>query len=519
MNNRTARLLTPTLADVIFVAVFLYICLLSGQRLLKDADTGHHIRAGEQMMAGRSIPKTDMFSFISPPLPWTAHSWLSEVIMALLHRVGGLTGIVIFFAAVISSVYALLFKMLRARAGPVLPALAVTLLVILCSQFHWLARPYVFSHVLLVIWYFILNTHQSGFRTSLLALPPLMLLWVNLHGAFIIGFVLLGIFLAGNWIQVMNREGDLPAVRARIRGLWVATAGCLAASLLNPAGFHILLFPFKIISDTYMMDHVSEYLAPNFHDARLLPFKYTILIVIGFLCLARARLGAVEILLVLVFANMALQSARHIPLFAVIMAPVLLRLSSAWMDDCGGRLSAWCRRKSETLGKVDGGATGGVWIAAAVLGVGLLAAGDRLEYGFDPKLKPVEAVRFLKREPIPGNMFSDDESGDYLIYAAWPEYKVFFDGRSDMYGPERLKEYLSVISMGPDWEKVIEKYGIGWIMFRAKSVLSRHLLKDSSWRLIYADSLTQIFVRDIPEYSHLVDKYKDVKPVGEVPGE
>ena len=96
--NRVTGALRPSIADAIFLALFLYICLFVGQGLLIDADTGHHIRAGEYILNTHSVPKADIFSFITPPLPWTNHGWLSEVIMALVHRKFGLTGIVIFFA-------------------------------------------------------------------------------------------------------------------------------------------------------------------------------------------------------------------------------------------------------------------------------------------------------------------------------------------------------------------------------------------------------------------------------------
>jgi hypothetical protein len=125
----------------------------------------------------------------------------------------------------------------------------------------------------------------------------------------------------------------------------------------------------------------------------------------------------------------------------------------------------------------------------------------------------VAAVEFLKREQIRGNMFDNDEFGDYIIYAASPQYKVFFDGRSDMYGVARMKEYYKISNFEPDWEKVLEKYRISWIIFDAKSELSRFLLVRNDWRLIYADKVANIFVKDIPEYQYLINKYRDVKPL------
>ena len=93
----------------------------------------------------------------------------------------------------------------------------------------------------------------------------------------------------------------------------------------------------------------------------------------------------------------------------------------------------------------------------SVVLVAVLATGNIIRYEFNAKTKPVAAVEFLKNEHIKGNMFDNDEFGDYIIYEAWPEYKVFVDGRSDMYGVDIMKEYLKVVSIKPGWDEVFKK--------------------------------------------------------------
>ena len=106
--NRTKKyisFLIPSIVDIIFISLFLLLAFSAGKDLLGDVDTGYHIRAGEYILNTFSIPKDDIFSFITPTLPWTAHEWLSEIIMAMIHGTFGLTGIVIFFSFIISLVY------------------------------------------------------------------------------------------------------------------------------------------------------------------------------------------------------------------------------------------------------------------------------------------------------------------------------------------------------------------------------------------------------------------------------
>jgi hypothetical protein len=113
---------------------------------------------------------------------------------------------------------------------------------------------------------------------------------------------------------------------------------------------------------------------------------------------------------------------------------------------------------------------------------------------------------------LSGRMFNDDEFGDYVIYAAWPEYRVAFDGRSDMYGESWGKAYSTVLRVEPGWENVIEKNNFTWIFWRANNPLSLILMQNQNWHLIYADRLARIFVKDIPEHRQLIDKYSHVKP-------
>src|SRR5574342_225738 len=110
----------PSIADIFFVSLFLLLSFSATNGLLADGDTGYHIKAGEIILDTLSVPRYDMFSFTSPTLEWTAHEWLSEVIMALVYRTFGLAGIVIFFAFLISSVYYLMFKMLQTHNGNIL---------------------------------------------------------------------------------------------------------------------------------------------------------------------------------------------------------------------------------------------------------------------------------------------------------------------------------------------------------------------------------------------------------------
>jgi hypothetical protein len=168
---------------------------------------------------------------------------------------------------------------------------------------------------------------------------------------------------------------------------------------------------------------------------------------------------------------------------------------------------------SDRAAMTDSKTKGYLWSFFAVATVIIMVSTGTIEYSFDKKKLPVDAVQFMKKEKITGNMFNNDEFGDYIIYAAWPEYKVFFDGRSDMYGVKRMKEYIKVVRIEQGWDEVLKKYNINWFIYNANSSLSQFLLERDDWKLIYADKVANIFVKNTPENQTLINKYSNAKPV------
>lgn len=489
------RFLLPSIGRFLFLVLFLFLCLSpEGNRMLADGDTGWHVRAGESILSAGSVPEHDLFSYRVPPIPWTAHEWLSEVLMALVHRFLGLTGVVVLFALVVSLTYALLYRFVRGFGGNVLADLGIVLLVILSSQIHWLARPHVFSLLFTVLFLWILETHEiTGSRRRLSFLPLLMVPWVNLHGGFVTGLLLIGIYLAGNLIRTAGSTGD-PENARRAKLLGLVLAGTLVACLVNPRGPEILLFPFRTVSNSYLMDNVKEFLSPDFH--RPMPFKYLLFLSILLLAVSRPPAGATHLLLILAFLNMSLFSVRYILLYGIVAAPVLSRCAARVLSDRSFPGRETFLRVSERVARQDGTSRGDLWVGIALVFVGVLVGTRSVEFRFDPQTKPVEAVNFLNLRHVDGNMYNDDEFGDYLIYASFPRYRVFFDGRSDMYGAERIREYQKIANFMPGWEDLIATYRIEWFFIPSDSTLSRHLKSlPDSWTPLYADNVAAIYVK------------------------
>ena len=265
--------------------------------LLRDADIGWHIRSGELILVTHAIPRTDPFSYTRQGEPWCAWEWLYDVVIAAIHHVSGLNGVVLFTAVVIGSTFALLFRFVLRRSGNLVVAGGLTLLAIAAAQVHMLARPHVLSWLLTLLWVENLCRFEEGKRSALLWLPPLMLLWANLHAGFILGLGLLGVFAIGCvWsARTAPREGD----RQKIIQLGSILAVCLLATLLTPYGYRLHVHVYQYLSDSFLMNNIEEFASPNFHLPVYGYFEVLIVLVIAGAALARDQLRPTGLLLLL----------------------------------------------------------------------------------------------------------------------------------------------------------------------------------------------------------------------------
>lgn len=499
----------PSIGDIIFISVLFVLAFNSAEGLLGDGDTGSHIRTGEIILQTWKIPTQDPYSFHYPPLRWTAHEWLAEVIMAVFFGSFGLTGVVLFFAFVLALTHWLLYRSLRTRSNDILLCVIVALLATTSSSIHWLARPHIFSLLFTVLWCDVLDRFQYRNQNKLIYLPLLMLLWVNLHGGFIVGLVFLSIYLIGNAFYGLISCGVKAQehfLKAKKLGIILITT--IIACLMNPAGIDILWFPIRVTSDRFVMDWVSEFMSPNFHG--VLPFKYMLIATIGALALSRSALNVIEATLILLLSYMALYSARHVSLFALVVAPILLRSLESILSQLPERTFQLYRKRIHNLMMIDGGVRGYFWPVVSILLILALGAAGTLEYRFSDKKFPVAAVEFLKTEPVTGKMFNNDEFGDYLIFTAWPAYRVFMDGRSDMYGERFGSAYFRVANAQRGWKEVLEKHDITWVFFDTDSPLTAALQEQKDWQPIYSDRVATIFLKKVHAHRQLLEKYPSV---------
>ncbi len=216
----------PSLGDVVLAALAgqLFYMGRGWSALLADGDTGWHIRTGDWILRNHSVPTTDLYSFSKAGAPWFAWEWLSDVLMALVHQHWALAGVSVMGGCVIMLSVMILFRHMLWQGANVVVAFAVLLLVVDASSVHYLARPHVFTLLLMAVslWLVERDRRQPGLAIWLLV--PLSALWVNLHGGFLALPVSLAALAAGfgieGWMDqhAESREVGRPAALCGARG-------------------------------------------------------------------------------------------------------------------------------------------------------------------------------------------------------------------------------------------------------------------------------------------------------------
>ena len=484
-------LLTPRWAFVAIVAIGLFVM---ASRNVTDPDVWWHLRTGQLIVQNHAVFHTDPFSFTKFGQPWVNHEWLSDMLIFAVYRAMGFSALIVAFAAITSATFMIVF--LRCEGRPYLAA-AFAVWAATASAPAWGVRPQTLSLFLASLFLFLLE--RSYARPKLLWYTlPLMVLWVNLHAGFAIGIAFMVLFLAGDLLDITFGFEKWPQFRGRIQKLTVAIAACLAVIPLNPYGIRMYLYPLKTVYSKSIESYVSEWNSPNFHQSMYLPALLLLLAMLLAAAISPLRLRPRELLLLSVTAWAALHSARHVPLFALVAAPILSNLVYAWSRE------NWNRFGPGLIG--DPRRSGSRLVSGIALAAFLIFACVRISYVLktQPEVEkrsfPVSAVSFLRENRLPGPLFNSYNWGGYLIWQLYPEYRVYVDGRTDVYGDRFLDQFANAYQISnPSWRAPLDRWGIQTILLPPDAPLVSTLRLSPSWKRVYEDRQAVILHKTQPQ--------------------
>lgn len=456
--------LASALAGPLGVAVFAYaLLLLVGEQLLNDPDTFWHIAAGRWIWAAHAVPTADPFSYTMAGAPWHAHEWLSELLLAGAYGAGGWAGVVALGAAAIALSFALLMQALQ-RCLPAKLALVAVVLAFYLAAGHLTARPHALAMPLLVAWSAALLRARAESRAPGLALLPLMTLWANLHGGFVVGLGLAG-FCAVEAVL----GADAAERRRALLGWGRFLAGAAIASLLTPQGIKGWLFPFELMRLHFALDYVGEWHAPDF--ARFQPIELWLLALVALAFWLRPRVPPLRLLLLLGLIHMALAHVRDTELLA-LLAPLLLAAPVA-------EALAVSPNPREALPRAAAVAAG--LVMAALTGAAFFVGYPHR----NPAIAPAAALAAAEKAGLSGPVLNDYDFGGYLIFEG---QRVFVDGRIDLYGDDFMRAYAAAMDASGDaLPRLLERYRIAWTLLKPGTAAVAALDRLPGWERVYAD--------------------------------
>ena len=497
--NRKIRLPDLTIQNLLVALVFIAIFTMA-VRVPADSDTWWHLRSGQYMVDGQTIPTTDPFSHTQAGQLWIDHGWLAQIFWYGLYALGGWAALALALAGLVTAAFWLVWKQIETN---VFVAAVSMILGAIVSSVVWAARPQMISFVLTALVAYLLHRFKRHNGRLLPWLPLVMLLWANVHGGYAIGFMLMLAYLIGETANHLTRHhGDPVVSRPRLKHLLVVIIISLAVVVINPHTWRMWLYPFQTVGISALRDFIQEWQSPNFHLPYVQPFALMLLLVIAALARAGRRADWTDLALVALWTGWALFAARNIAIFGLVVTPILARYAGmAWTDQWqtwGNRPPPFSAppvgtRRTARRSKLN-------WLLLALV---VIAALIKIAIPLTPKANltaeqdsmPSRAVEFIREHEPAGPLFNSYNWGGYLIFKVWPDYPVYIDGRTDLYDDAFIRRYLQVMVAGDGWSQTLTDDGINLVLIESDSTLAKFLQLDPAWTELYRDEMAVIFAR------------------------
>jgi len=510
--------------ETILVLTLAAVCFGLALHQEADVDLGFHLKTGEHVLRTGTVPQKDIFSYTNSHKDWPLHYWIPDVLMYGVYARWGISGLILAKCVVVALIFLVLYGGIR-RLGVVWPlALILVVWALVMARPRFSIRPLLGSQLLLAILAVWWMQARSGRAPAFRFLPVLFMVWANVHAGMVYGVILLGTVCGVEVLKsLVTRVTGAKLVGfapGRLRSLMVWSGIGLAVSVfivwvMNPLSVKGLLLPFQFYRSEFFMSVIEEYGHVSFPRDSL--FGLMLLGAAGALVLNRRNLDWSELALVGVFGFLAATSVRIIIVFGIVVVPILARNVQ---EGFGERLTGTRRRMG------PGVALASTLAACAALLVGAYAYGTgnralRPGFGFDARTFPEKAFRFIDDMRPDGEIFNSDMWGGPMILHLYPRYKVFVDGRQEVYEEDFWRRvYFPILAGAPGWDEILERYGVNLALLRNTGQRYGHRISEVMWEspdwvLVYWDDLVSLFARNRDRNRRLLETgYRVVYPDG-----
>ena len=468
-----------------------------------------HLKMGEIIVFTHSIPRTDLFSFTAAGQPFIVQNWLAEIFYYWACKAGDFPLLIFLNTLLLAVALFLVFLLCRESTPRIRLAAFISLLA--CLALPCNARPQVFSFVLFAFFYWVLDGYRFRRRNRLWLLPVATVVWVNLHGAFVVGLALIAVILLSETARRLWERADEEALSFRqLRNLAFAFAACAAATLANPETYRVYGYIHLVLSDQASQRLVMEWQPPRIDTILGIEMFFGLfgLAILG-LIYSRRRPKITDLALFLCFSIFALTALRNTAWFAIVIAPILARY---WTGvDVLEPLRSLRRFPfvNSTVRFMEGvpshpNGHGKVNLALAVLALIIVVftspwIRSRLDPGclLDPQT-PVAAVDYIDAHNLRGRIFHPQIFGDYLLWRLYPDHGSFIDGRVHLFGESFVSEYRKIF-YDSRWEDKVAAFGIQYLLLSKNteqtdcSTMIHNARESGRWHIPFENDISILF--------------------------
>lgn len=478
MNSNQSRsydLLWLSMALLILLPIAFYLSIT-------PHDYWFYVRIGKDVLQTGIISRVDTFSYTYPGRPIFYQPWLSAVIFWWVHSLGGATLTFLLRGICIAFAYGLVWALMRHVGTGTKLATLLTILLGLSSSMNWSMRPQILAYPLFALMLWILWHWQNGRPKFMWTLPLATLFWANLHGSFILAFVLMGsalLFGAGDRKKLV---------------LWVVLS--LFATLLNPRGIFVWQFVSDMLSSPSDQLFATEWRPPVNAGWQMNIFFGWLLLFIPLVALSSRRLSILEWVWFLGFGWLALSGLRYVIWFMFIMA-VLSGALLAELSKSFQRVPA----VEKSNPKFNYALSAFIFILPLMMLPGLRESWWKdSPPPYNEATTPITATKWLAAHPdLAGPLFDEYTFGSYLTFAL-PSRLLWIDNRFNAYPPEHWKKYQTISSAQYPWESLLDQDKVNLLMLSLTSqkILVQAVEDSDQWCEQYRDKTAVIFSRCEP---------------------
>jgi hypothetical protein len=461
--------------------MFLVLFPFGLSKAIMDLDMFHEMALAREMFAIGHVPLVDSYAYTPTLSPVIHHEWGMGVLLYVVTMAAGMPGLyALLLILVVATVLISMATALKRGAARPLVVICGLLLGPLGLAGYGAVRAQFITLLFMAIQLYLLEVDRQGKRWWMWVWFGMFVLWVNMHGGFLVGLGILGI----HWAETVLRTR-----RAQLR-LLVVIAVSIALTGISPYGYGHLA---SVIRGAALARPFVNEWRPLWTDPirmsalviSLLPLVY---------CLRRLGWkGMVGLPLFLVCAYLGLRHLRHLGLFAVVWSCYM----PGWLTAtrAGTRLQEFWIRRAALLRVVVA--------VLSILSLVPIIAGRQFciempvrpaEISAVSAYYPVGPVRYLQAHKFSGNVMTPFHMGAYVSWKLWPRVKVSIDSRYEVaYDPAFAAKIVACYAGDPEWREVFAKYPPDLVMVPNAAKLAGELGKDADWKRIYVDDVYSLY--------------------------